>query len=95
MKVGILGCGAIANIITNFSQDNKLGVEIAFFYDRDMERAENLASQVDGRVVLNFEDMLDEVDLVIEAASSQAVEQMVPLILEKGKDVLIMSVGDF
>lgn len=93
MKVGILGCGAIANIITNFSQDNKLGVEIAFFYDRDMERAENLASQVDGRVVLNFEDMLDEVDLVIEAASSQAVEQMVPLILEKGKDVLIMSVG--
>jgi aspartate dehydrogenase len=93
MKVGILGCGAIANIITNFSQEGKLGVEIAFFYDRDMERAENLASQVDGRVVLNLEDMVDEVDLVIEAASPQAVEQMVPLILEKGKDVLIMSVG--
>ncbi|MEN6329329.1 MAG: aspartate dehydrogenase [Methanobacteriaceae archaeon] len=93
MKVGILGCGAIANIITNFSQEGKLGVEIAFFYDRDMERAENLASQVDGRVVMNLDDMLGEVDLVIEAASPQAVEQMVPAILEQGKDVLIMSVG--
>ncbi len=93
MKVGILGCGAIANIITSFAQEGKLGVEIAFFYDRDMERAENLASQVDGRVVLNLEDMLEEVDLVIEAASPQAVEKMVPIILEKGKDVLIMSVG--
>lgn len=93
MKVGILGCGAIANIITSFAQEGKLGVEIAFFYDRDMERAENLASQVNGRVVLNLEDMLEEVDLVIEAASPQAVEKMVPIILEKGKDVLIMSIG--
>ncbi|HMK54784.1 MAG TPA: aspartate dehydrogenase [Methanobacteriaceae archaeon] len=93
MKVGILGCGAIANIITSFAQEGKLGVEIAFFYDRDMERAENLASQVDGRVVLNLEDMLEEVDLVIEAASPQAVEKMVPIILEHGKDVLVMSVG--
>jgi aspartate dehydrogenase len=93
MKVGILGCGAIANIITNFAIERKLGVEIAFFYDRDMERAENLASQLDGRVVLNLMDMVNEVDLVVEAASPQAVVEMVPLILEKGKDVLLMSVG--
>ncbi|MGZ4857516.1 MAG: aspartate dehydrogenase [Methanobacteriaceae archaeon] len=93
MKVGILGCGAIANIITNFAMEGKLGVEIKFFYDRDMERAENLASQVDGRVVLDLEDMLDQVDLVIEAASPQAVEDMVPTILQGGKDVIVMSVG--
>jgi aspartate dehydrogenase len=93
MKVGILGCGAIANIITNFAMEGKLGVEIKFFYDRDMERAENLASQVDGRVVLDLEDMLDQVDLVIEAASPQAVEDLVPIILQGGKDVIVMSVG--
>jgi aspartate dehydrogenase len=58
MIVGILGCGAIANIITNFASEGKLGVEIKYFYDRDMERAENLASQVDGRVVLDLKDML-------------------------------------
>jgi aspartate dehydrogenase len=83
MKVGIIGCGAIANIMT----------DLKFFYDRDIERAENLALQVDGTVVLEIEDMLDKVDLVIEAASPQAVEEVVPHILERGKNVLIMSIG--
>jgi len=91
--VGILGCGAIANIITNFYAEGKLGVDLEFFYDRDMERAENLASQVDGTVVLNIEDLLENVDIIIETASSQAVREIVPQILEAGKDVIIMSVG--
>ncbi len=93
MKVGILGCGAIANIITNFASEGKLGVDLKFFYDRDMERAENLASQVDGTVVLNIDDLLDQVDLIIETASPQAVREIVPQILKRGKDVIIMSVG--
>jgi len=93
LKVGILGCGAIANIITNFYAEGKLGVDLEFFYDRDMERAENLASQVDGTVVLNIEDLLENVDIIIETASSQAVREIVPQILEAGKDVIIMSVG--
>ncbi|WP_048192171.1 aspartate dehydrogenase [Methanobacterium sp. SMA-27] len=93
MMVGILGCGAIANIITNFAAEGKLGVDLKFFYDRDMERAENLASQVDGIVVLNINDMLDQVDLVIESASPQAVMEVVPHILERGKDVIVMSLG--
>ncbi len=93
MNVGILGCGAIANIITNFAAEGKLGVDLEFFYDRDMERAENLASQVDGTVVLNTDDLLERVDLVIETASPQAVKEIVPRILEKGKDVIVMSVG--
>jgi aspartate dehydrogenase len=93
LKVGILGCGAIANIITNFAAEGKLGVDLEFFYDRDMERAENLASQVDGTVVLNIEDLLVNVDIVIETASPQAVREIVPQILEAGKDVIVMSVG--
>lgn len=93
MKVGIIGCGAIAHIITNFAVDGKLGVDLEFFFDRDIERAENLALQVDGTVVLEVKDMLDKVDLVIEAASPQAVADVVPEVLEKGKDVLIMSIG--
>ncbi len=91
IKVGLLGCGAIANIITNFAAEGKLGFDLRFFYDRDMERAENLASKVDGIVVLNINDMLDQVDLVIETASPQAVVEIVPHILERGKDVIIMS----
>ncbi len=83
--MGILGCGAIANIITNFYAEGKLGVDLEFFYDRDMERAENLASQVDGTVVLNIEDLLENVDIIIETASSQAVREIVPQILKQEK----------
>ena len=93
MKVGILGCGAIANIITNFAAEGKLGVDLKFFYDRDIERAENLASQVDGTVLLSIEDMLDKVDLIIEAASPQAVREVVPTIIGAGVDMIVMSVG--
>jgi aspartate dehydrogenase len=93
MKVGIIGCGAIANIMTNFAVEGKLGVDLKYFYDRDIERAENLALQVDGTVVLEIEDMLNKVDLVIEAASPQAVAEVVPKILKHGKSVLIMSIG--
>ena len=93
IKVGIIGCGAIAQIITNFAAEGKLGVDLKFFYDWDMKRAENLASHIDGIVVQNVQDMLDHVDLVIEAASSQAVEKLIPSIIARGKDVIIMSVG--
>lgn len=93
MMVGIVGCGAIANIITNFALEGKLQVELKYFYDRDLERAENLASQIDAKVVLNVEDMLENVDVVIEAASPQAVRDTIPSILEKGKSVIIMSIG--
>lgn len=93
MKVGIIGCGAIANIITNFAVEGKLGVDLKYFYDRDIERAENLAFLVDGTVVLEIEDMLDKVDLVIEAASPQAVAEIVPKVLKSSKNILIMSTG--
>jgi aspartate dehydrogenase len=93
MRVGIVGCGAIANIITNFALEEKLGVDLKFFYDRDIERAENLASQVRGTAVFDVKDMLDRVDLILEAASPQAVKEIVPQILENGKNVVIMSVG--
>jgi aspartate dehydrogenase len=93
VKVGILGCGTIANIITNFVADGKLDVDLKFFYDQDMEKAKIIASKVDGTYTSNVNDMLDYVDLVVEAASPYAVIDVVPQILKKGKNVIIMSIG--
>lgn len=90
---GIIGCGAIASIITDFAANGKLGADLKFFYDMDIERAENMASKVDGIMVSDVNDMLDNVDLVIEAASHDAVIKIVPQVLKKGKDVIIMSLG--
>ena len=91
--IGIIGCGAIAKIITDYASDGNLGVEPIFFYDQNLKRAEKLAAQLDGVAVRHVEDMLDDVDLVVEAASPQAVIDLVPAVLQAGKHVMIMSLG--
>lgn len=95
MKVGIIGCGAIANIITTSIVPEENDIEIAYFFDKDIERAENLASLAGGVAVLDFEDMLNDVDLVLECASPDSVKYFAPIVLEKGIDMIIMSIGAF
>lgn len=94
MKVGIIGCGAIANIITTSIVPENNGIEIAYFFDKDIERAENLASHR-GVAALDFEDMVDNVDLVLECASPSSVKHFAPIVLGKGRDMIVMSVGAF
>ncbi len=93
MIVGLIGCGAIANIIVNNISAENDDIEIAYFFDNDIERAQNLASINDGIAVLNFEDMIDKVDLILECASPDSVKEYAPLALENGKDMIIMSIG--
>ena len=87
MKVGIIGCGAIANIITTSMVPEDNGINIAYFFDKDIERAENLASLAGGIAVLDFDDMLDKVDLILECAAPVSVREYAPRVLEKGLDM--------
>lgn len=95
MKVGIIGCGAIANIITTSIVPEDNGIEIAYFFDKDIERAENLASLAGGVAALDFDEMVDNVDLVLECASPDSVKYYAPKVLEKGRDMIVMSIGAF
>jgi len=93
MIVGIIGCGAIANIIVNNFLSKSDGITIKYFYDHDMERAENLATIADGIAVLDIDDMINNVDVVLEAASPISVGTYALKTLSEGKDIIIMSVG--
>ena len=95
MNVGIIGCGAIANIIASRIVPEDNNIEIKYFYDKDVERAENLATFAGGVAVLDFDAMLDDVDLVLECASSDSVKLLAPKVLEKGIDMIVMSIGAF
>ena len=95
MNVGIIGCGAIANIIASRIVPEDNNIEIKYFFDKDIERAENLATFAGGIAVLDFDDMLNDVDLVLECASPDSVKLLAPKILEKGIDMIIMSIGAF
>lgn len=90
--VGIVGCGTIARIITDFQREGKLDVDLKFFQDPDTSKAQNLATQVDGMVVQDVNDMLDDVDLVVEAASAKIAVKLIPQILGKGKDIIVTSI---
>ena len=95
MNVGIIGCGVIANIITSsiVSEDN--GIDIKYFFDKDIERAENIASLANGVAVLDFDEMLNDVDLILECASPDSVREYAPKVLKKGIDMIILSIGAF
>lgn len=93
MNVGIIGCGAIANIIVNNIANEDNGIDIKYFFDNDVERAENLADIAGGVAILNFEDMLSGVDLILECASPDSVKEYAPIALEHGIDMIIMSIG--
>ena len=95
MKVGIIGCGAIANIITTSIVPEDNGIDITHFYDNDVERAENLATFADGVAALDFDEMLENVDLVLECASPASVREYAPRVLKKGLDMIVMSIGAF
>lgn len=95
MRIGIIGCGAIANIIINNITSEDSGIDIVYFFDSDIERAENLAELANGIAVLDFKDMLNDVDLVLECASPDSVKTYAPTILEHGCDMIIMSIGAF
>ena len=93
MKVGIIGCGAIANIIATSIVPEDNGIDIEYFFDKDIERAENLASLAGGVAVLNFDEILDNADLILECAAPVSVREYAPKVLERGIDMIVMSVG--
>lgn len=93
MNVGIIGCGAIANIIVNNISNEDSEINLKYFFDNDVERAENLSAIADGVAILNFEDMLNDVDLILECASPDSVKEYAPKVLEHGIDMIIMSIG--
>ncbi len=91
MKVGIIGCGAISTLIVN-TLKNEENIKFTHFFDKNIEDAEKLAKITKGQACNNYTEMLDKVDLILEAASQELVKQIAPEIL-KHTNLLNMSIG--
>lgn len=96
LKIGIVGCGAIGTslaraIVSNFSDK----AELTSLYDIDIEKAYQLSSALKTKkiVALNLDDLINNVELVIEAASSKSSYEIAKKSLQARKDIMIMSVG--
>lgn len=94
MKVCIIGCGFIGTALAKAMEGMDI-IETIYVNDKGEEKASALARC--GKVGFRPDifGIIDEVDLVIEAASQEAVRQYAPGVLKAGKDILVMSVGAF
>lgn len=94
MRIGIVGIGAIGKELCLAIDSRVVNAELAAIYDRDVTMAVEFASKLKSKPrVLKLEEMLDSVDLIVEAASQAAVREIAIPALEKGKSIMIMSVG--
>ena len=97
--MGVVGCGAIGTEICTAIDHGELGMELKFLIDKHPERIEELVKRLNRRPEITLTgsegltEILDEVDLVIECASQDAVREFVIPALHAGKEVMIMSVG--
>jgi len=94
LKIGILGVGAIGRTIALAIDQKQVNAKLVALSDQQHDHAAVFAAQLSSLPpVLEIEEMLDRVDLAVEAASQAALPGFVPKALTRGRDMLIMSVG--
>ncbi|WP_018130668.1 aspartate dehydrogenase [Effusibacillus pohliae] len=96
MKIGLIGCGNIGRfLLQTLNMDRVLpDCRIEAVYDA---RTNRLKHEAETYGVSSFNDFIafiqSGIDLVIEAANIQVVQEYAPDIVKNGKDLLIVSVG--
>lgn len=96
LKIGIVGCGAIGSslaktIVCDFSGK----AQLVNLYDIEIEKAYNLASKLNHQKLpaLSLEDLINKVDLVVEATTADCAFEIAKKTISLRKDIMIMSVG--
>ena len=92
MNLGIIGCGAIGTDVAH-AADAMKEIDKIYLHDLKPEASQKLCDKLKKGIVKPVADFLDDVDLVFESASQQAVGQYGSLVLEAKRDMVIMSIG--
>jgi len=95
-KIALLGCGAIGSQIALAIDAGKIPAQLTQIYDQSKEAAEKLVSKLKNKpTIVENSHLLSSgpVDLVVEAASQQAVKDVALSVLQNRKDLMMMSVG--
>ena len=103
-KISIIGCGAIGSELAQHVDSNMTkNVTLLSLLDIQSENAQTLKSKLSNNSPLifnNFADFVEsesfkDIELVVEAASQNAVTSYLNQLILFKKDVLVMSVGAF
>jgi len=95
-KIGLLGCGAIGTQIALAIDEGKIPATLTHIYDDSKEKSSTLIEKLKNKPEIVENSHLlssNSVDIVVEAASQDAVKDAALSILQNKKDLMIMSVG--
>lgn len=96
LKIGIVGCGAIGTEICRAIDKGMIDAELVAISDRSSEHCKTLISSLKEKPdILSPDELIRRADLVVECASQSAVKELGLAVLEKGKDLMVLSVGAF
>lgn len=93
MNILVIGAGSIGTKVIQESENiDKL--DTCYVYDHHEKKARQITRKIEGAEFTGkVDDIIENVDLVVEAASQEAVREFGKTVLDSGKDLMIMSVG--
>ena len=101
-KVGIIGCGTIGSELALAIDSGKIKkAALVLLYDKVKNVAIELKSRLEHSSTTTFSNFsqfvsspaFENADIIVEAASQEAVRKFAKTIIQRGKDLLIMSIG--
>lgn len=93
MRITIIGCGSIGSKLAR-AADEMSEVKRIYIMDIRDGVAQKVADSLNKAIVIkSVEEELYHSDLVIEAASQEAAKEILPIVVSRGVDIMIMSVG--
>jgi len=95
-KIGLLGCGAIGTQIALAIDSGKIPATLTHVYDASQDAAVELVSKLSTKpeIVENSHLLSSHpVNIIVEAASQDAVKDVALSVLQNKRDLMIMSVG--
>ncbi len=94
LKIGVIGCGAIGTEICKAVDTEIINAKLVAVYDREREHCARLLGTLKNKPeVLSPDELISRADIVVECASQAAVRELGLSVLEKGKDLMVLSVG--
>lgn len=94
-KIGIVGCGTIGRrVATELDTGSVPGARLVGLSSRDTGKAQGFAASLrDPPPVLSLAGLVPLVDLVVEAATGAALDEIARATLGQGKDLMVLSCG--
>lgn len=92
-RIALIGCGAIGCEIAKFIDSAKIDAKLTIIFDLNYNTMNHLYTLLNSKPkMVKSVDEINEIDLVIEAASQDALREYAIKILEK-YDLMAMSIG--